>query len=88
MTELDREELDDPQRWECGNCGHAFYDDDGWLEWYCSQCGEEMSPIAPEGYTPNDELRELIEEWCGRAKWREEGYLMAASELEAVLDDE
>ena len=84
--------LDNPQRWECGNCGYAFYDQDEWDQWFCSQCGEEMHTAPPEGYTPNDELRELIEEWrnpdaTGIDYYAPIGLEQAADELETLIDD-
>lgn len=82
--------MDNPQRWECGNCGHAFYDTDGWDEWHCGQCGEEMHTMPPEGYTSNEDLRELAEKWrwnfeedMGEPEWA-----MAANELEELIDGE
>ena len=52
-----------PQRWECANCGHAFFDSDQWEQWFCSKCGDEMSMVAPDGYVDKGDLRELIDEW-------------------------
>jgi len=85
-----------PRYWECGNCGHTLYDDDGWESWHCSACGEEMHETAPPGYVPKDDLRELVDEWNEAAEWayadgkpREgDAVGMCADELEAVLEDE
>jgi len=69
MTDSDPRDLDNPQRWECTSCSHAFYDSDGWTTWYCSECGSEMEPTAPEGYIAKDDLRALIAEWRDAAEW-------------------
>lgn len=92
--------LDDPQRWECPECSNTFYDDDGWETWHCGECGSEMDPIAPEGYTSNEGLRELVETMRKGAKemihhpqddyeyGRGIGRRNAADQLKDLIDDE
>ena len=55
---------------------------------------EESPKRSKSGVTPNDELRELIDEWRNPPEWmyesasEEKAVEMCADELEQVIDDE
>ena len=81
-----------PQRWECSNCGYAFFDEDAWDSWYCRHCGDEMEMVAPLGYVDKGDLRELVEKWRNDSDYmdthRENYKSPGVTELAAeVIDD-
>ena len=85
--------------WMCPNCGDTVDLQEPSKEWDCSYCGETMEPRKKTDVTPNDELRDLIEELeklSENHKQSDEtwhhgfgcGLGRCVNELERLIDDE
>lgn len=78
--------------WMCPNCGDEVDNGEECESWDCVYCGETMVPKDKADVTPNDALRELIEEWRDRVEEHSSAYHQSdvpvlLDELEEVIGD-
>lgn len=76
----------------CPNCGDEVDAGEVCGPWDCVYCGETMVPKDKTDVTPNEELKDLANDWRMRSAkaddaGQSDGLLKAAKELTEVMND-